>query len=102
MTKTKEEVITLTNEQLLAMIEERQSYKHLIDEAEAIVKKLDTEIKKIVEDSGSHSVIVGTRKVSLSKYTRESVSVEAVRELLSQKAFEQVVTRKLITRLNIQ
>lgn len=101
MTKTKE-IITITSDELLSIIEERQSYKNMIDEIKKILEELDAKIKKAIEDSGSSTIIVGEHKASLSKFVRESVSAEDVKKYVSDEVFESIVKRNLVTRLTVK
>ena len=100
-TKT-EEIITITDADLLNAIEERQKYKQIIEEAEAIVKEFDAKIREAIENSGSNVVFCGEHKVSLSKFTRETVSAKDVRKFVSDELFEQLVTRTIATRLTVK
>ena len=100
--ETKTNVITTTDENLLKMVEEYQSYKNLIDEATRIVKELGSRITMEVEDSGSNTLNVGCHKITLSKYTKESVSAKDVKALVSTEVFEKLVTRTMITRLTVK
>lgn len=104
MTKTKisEDIITITDPELLKAVEEYQSYKNLIDEATKAVKELGAKITEAVENSGSNVINVGCHKVSLSKYTRESVSAKDVKSILSAEVFEQLVSRTMTTRLTLK
>ncbi len=101
MTKTKE-IITITSDELLSIIEERQSYKNMIDEIKKILEELDAKIKQAIEDSGSSTIIVGEHKASLAKFTRESVSAEDVKKYVSEEVFESIVHRNLVTRLTVK
>lgn len=98
----KEEIVTITDEKLLRIIEDRQSYKNLIDEAEKLIKEFDKAITEAVEKSGSNTIMVGCHKVTMSKYTRETVSAKDVKKLVSDEVFEQLVNRKLSTRLTVK
>ena len=98
----KEEIVTITDEKLLCIIEDRQSYKNLIDEAEKLIKEFDKAITEAVEKSGSNTIMVGCHKVTMSKYTRETVSAKDVKKLVSDEVFEQLVNRKLSTRLTVK
>jgi hypothetical protein len=100
--KTSNQVITITDTELLKVVEEYQSYKNLIDEATAIVKELGAKITEAVENSGTNTINVGCHKVSLSKYTRESVSAKDVKALVSTEVFEKLVCRTLTTRLTVK
>ena len=100
--ETKTNVITTTDENLLKMVEEYQSYKNLIDEATRIVKELGSRITMEVEESGSNTLNVGCHKITLSKYTKESVSAKDVKALVSTEVFEKLVTRTMITRLTVK
>ena len=101
-TETKTNVITTTDENLLKMVEEYQSYKNLIDEATRIVKELGSRIMTEVEESGTNTLNVGCHKITLSKYTKESVSTKDVKALVSTEVFEKLVTRTTITRLTVK
>ena len=105
-TKTKtnvmEDIVTINNPELLTVIEERQKYKQIIEEAEAIVKEFDAKIKKAIENSGSNIVFCGEHKVSLSKFTKETVSAKEVKKFVSDELFEQLVTRTITTRLTVK
>ena len=99
---TKTDIVTVTDTELLRIIEERQSYKHMIEEAEALVKEFDAKIKEAIEASGSNTILCGEHKVSLSKYTRETVSAKDVKKFVSDELFEQLVTRTIATRLTVK
>ena len=98
----KNEIVTITDVELLKAIEDRQAYKNMIDEAERIVKELDAKIKKAIEDSGSNTIICGEHKAILSKYTQERVSAKDVKGILSAELFEQIVSRSISTRLTVK
>lgn len=101
-TETKTNVITTIDGNLLKMVEEYQSYKNLIDEATCIVKELGSRIMAEVEESGTNTLNVGCHKITLSKYTKESVSAKDVKALVSTEVFEKLVTRTTITRLTVK
>jgi len=67
-----------------------------------MVKELGAKITDAVEKSGTNTINVGCHKVSLSKYTRESVSAKDVKALVSAEVFEKLVSRTMTTRLTVK
>lgn len=96
------EIVTVKNSELLRIIEDRQSYKNMVDELQSIIKQMDSAILQAVEDSGSNTILVGEHKVTVSKYTRESVSAKDVKKFVSEEVFEQLVSRTMSTRLTVK
>lgn len=100
-TKVTTEIKTVTDEKLHDAIRQKLEYKRIKEEAEAIIKQLDAEIKAAVEDSGENQIICGEYKVTLSKYVRETVSASKVKKFVSDEVFEQVVSRTMTTKLTV-
>lgn len=100
-TETKE-IVTVNDAELLAIIEQRQEYKNMIDEAKRIVEELDAKIKEAIENSGSNEIIVGCHKATLSKYVKESVSTSDVKSIVSQELFDKIAKRTMTTRLTVK
>lgn len=104
-TKTKtttNEIITVNDEELLKVIEQRQEYKNIIDEAKKIIEELDAKIKEAIQASGSNEIIVGCHKATLSTFVRESVSASDVKSIVSQELFEKIANRTMQTRLTVK
>jgi hypothetical protein len=101
-TKTEKQIITITDENIIKLIEERQSYRNLLDEIRTTLEEMDKRIIIAVEESGSHSIVAGTHKVTLSKYTKESVSAKDVKSIVSDEVFEHIVNRNTVTRLIVK
>jgi hypothetical protein len=74
----------------------------MIEEAEAILKGLDQQIKDYIEETGEVTFICGEHKVSYSKYTRESISAKDVKKYISDEVFNQIVSRTVSTRLTVK
>lgn len=90
------------NEDIVKLLDERRTIKALLEEAEARIKAIDSEIKKFMSDSNAPSAIIGDHKVTVSQYVKESVSAEKVKGIISESLFETIVTRTLVTRLIIK
>lgn len=101
-TKTEKQIITITDENIIKLIEERQSYRNLLDEVKNAIEEMDRRIILAVEESGFHSVVAGSHKVTLSKYTKESVSAKDVKSIISDEVFEHIVNRSTVTRLIVK
>ena len=95
-------IIDINDEDLLTLIEQRQEWKALLEEGEQIIKAIEARIRTAVEESGASALVVGEHKVSLTKYTRETVSKDAVKKAVSPEVYESLVTRTTATRLTIK
>lgn len=101
---TEKKQVKIVNDQkeLAKMLAYRHEMKALIEEAEASVKEIDEAIKAFMTTLEEPSALIGDYKVTLSTFVKESVQAKALRELVSEEIFEQVVTRTLVTRLTVK
>lgn len=90
------------NEDIVKLLDERRTIKALLEEAEARIKAIDSEIKEFMSASNAPSAIIGDHKVTVSQYVKESVSAEKVKGIISESLFETIVTRTLVTRLIVK